>query len=248
MKGIERRVACRSFFLETLWNYEKFQNVGFVYCIHPVLERLYPDPEQRKEAVQRHLEKVNTHPLMGPFLVGVAARLEHQKGRSAARSYRVPLMAALASHGDRIFWGHVKPLAAVAGLLGCLYFLDSVLGSVIFLLVYNVPHLFVRGIGFGKGWEKGLGALAEFHSPRVEMLIRLMSRCIAIGAGVATGLLVLRLGSLVHGTEAGSMGPWLSGIMVIVAAVGFGLVRAGLAVELAIGAVAASTAVAVLWL
>ncbi len=222
--------------------------MGFAYCIHPVLERLYPDPQQRKDAVCRHLEKVNTHPLMGPFLVGVSARLERQEGESAARAYRVPVMAALAAHGDRIFWGHVKPLAAIAGLLGCLYWLDSVVGSVVFLLVYNVPHLFVRATGFGKGWKKGPGALAGFQSPRVEKAVRLMSGLIVMGSGVVAGLVVLRAVELVTGPESGRVELVAAGIMVIVSAAGFWLVRTGLSVELAIGAVALTTVVAVLWL
>lgn len=35
MRGVNRRAFGRSFFLETLWDYEKKQHLGFSFCIYP---------------------------------------------------------------------------------------------------------------------------------------------------------------------------------------------------------------------
>ncbi len=43
MKGVNIQVFLRGFFLESLWNYEKMQNIGFVICIFPALRRLFRD-------------------------------------------------------------------------------------------------------------------------------------------------------------------------------------------------------------
>ncbi len=39
MKGANCRVFGRSFFLETLWNYEKMQNLGLSFCVYPAGSR-----------------------------------------------------------------------------------------------------------------------------------------------------------------------------------------------------------------
>ena len=155
MKGVNRRACVRSFFLETLWNYEKMQNLGFSFCIYPALERLYPDQNDRKGAVSRHLEAVNTHPSMAPLLAGLTARLEHDLEPATVIPYRKRVMSALAADGDRIFWTHVKPLAAVWASLVSFCLFGSALGSALLLVVYNVPHLVMRAGGFRWGWKDG---------------------------------------------------------------------------------------------
>jgi PTS system mannose-specific IID component len=101
MKGVNRRAFVRSFFLETLWNYEKMQNMGFSFCIYPALERLYSDQNDRNGAVSRHLEAVNTHPSMAPLLAGLTARLEHDL--EPATVIPIASESCRCTYGDRIF-------------------------------------------------------------------------------------------------------------------------------------------------
>jgi len=191
MKGVNRRAFRRSFFLETLWNYEKMQNLGFSFCIYPALERLYPDQNDRKGAVSRHLEAVNTHPSMGPLLAGLTARLEHDLEQTTVIPYRKRVMSALAAHGDRIFWTHVKPLAAVWASLVSFCFFGSALGCVILLVLYNVPQLVMRAGGFRWGWKDGLRVLQAFKSPRMEAAMLVMRGTTALGLGLLAGAVVL---------------------------------------------------------
>jgi mannose/fructose/N-acetylgalactosamine-specific phosphotransferase system component IID len=245
MRGINSRVFCRSFFLETLWNYEKLQNVGFVYCIYPALERLYPDSQERLEAMKRHMGKVNTHPLMGPVLVGVSARLEQEKGESAVPTSRGPVMNALAALGDRIFWVHVKPLAAIGGILGCMCFMDSLVGSVVFLLVYNVPHFLVRSRGFAYGWQEGIAVLARFRTNRVDRVILTMGWAISLGLGIVTGAVVLSsfpTGVICESLDEEHIKTAAIGIAGIT---GFWAVSKGLSVELALYSLAVVTLILV---
>jgi mannose PTS system EIID component len=202
MKGVNRRAFGRSFFLETLWNYEKMQNLGFSFCIYPALERLYPDQNDRKVAVSRHLEAVNTHPSMAPLLAGITARLEHDLEPTTVIPYRKRVMSALAAHGDRIFWTHVKPLAAVWASLASFCFFGSALGSALLLVVYNVPHLFLRAGGFRWGWEDGLQVLQAFKSPRAEAAMLVMRGTIALGLGLLAGAVVLASSRSCEGTMA----------------------------------------------
>jgi mannose/fructose/N-acetylgalactosamine-specific phosphotransferase system component IID len=194
MDNVKGRILWRSFFLETLWNFEKMQNVGFSFCIYPALERLYPGEQERKQAVARHLDTVNTHPAMGPLLAGLTARLEHDLPPSTIIPYRKRVMSALAARGDRIFWGHIRPLAAVVGVALSLCFQDSFAGSLALLFIYNLPHVGVRTLGFGKGWREGLAVLRSLNAARVETAVRMMRRAISLVLGMVTGILVVAAG------------------------------------------------------
>jgi mannose PTS system EIID component len=202
MKGVNCRAFVRSFCLETLWNYEKMQNLGFSFCIYPALERLYPDQNERKRVISRHLEAVNTHPSMAPLLAGLTARLEHDLEPTTVIPYRRRIMSALAAHGDRIFWTHVKPLAAVWASLVSFCFFGSALGSALLLVVYNVPHLVMRAGGFRWGWKDGLHVLQAFKSPRTEAAMVVMRGATALGLGLLAGAVVLAYSKSYEGTVA----------------------------------------------
>jgi mannose/fructose/N-acetylgalactosamine-specific phosphotransferase system component IID len=215
MKGVNARVFLRSFFLETLWNYEKMQNIGFVFCILPALSRLFPDVSQRDAAVRRSLEPLNTHPSMGPLLAGLTARLEHDLDAATVLTYRKRLMSTLAAHGDHIFWGHIKPLAAIFGVILTLFFYGSVAGSLALLIIYNVPNLFARSRGFHKGWKDWLKVLQILHSQAVERALVVAKLVLAASLGIGAGLVflsALKVGQL----GAGELGPWIHGTLLII--------------------------------
>ncbi len=191
MKGVGRRVFRRSFFLETLWNYDKMQNVGFVLCMYPALERLFSNEQDKKQAIFRHLEQVNTHPCMGPLLVGLVARVERDLESSAVIPYRRRIMSALAAHGDRFFWTHLKPLAAVWGVLLAILFFGSVTGSIVLLAIYNVPQFVIRAQGFDRGWSEGLQILEVLKSPEMNAAILGMRALLSLGLGLVAGMMVL---------------------------------------------------------
>ena len=49
-------VAWRHQFLQGSWNYERMQNGGWCYSIIPAIKKLYKDPQDRADALKRHLE------------------------------------------------------------------------------------------------------------------------------------------------------------------------------------------------
>ncbi len=234
MKGLNRRVLPRSFFLETLWNYEKMQSVGFLFCLYPALKRLYPEREEFGHAVSRQLNTVNTNPAMGPLLVGITARLEHDLEPSEVIVYRKRAMAALATLGDHVFWSHMKPLAAVCGMVLSLIFLGTMIGSAAALVVYNVPNLLARYLGFSKGWNEGLDFFRDLKSVRIDSLLSRIREMIAAGLGIAAGLLI------VHATKSPElMTPHVSasalGIsLVFIAGIGAVLLRKNLSMTVVI--------------
>jgi mannose/fructose/N-acetylgalactosamine-specific phosphotransferase system component IID len=223
MKGVNGRVFRRSFFLETLWNYEKMQNVGFVHCFFPALEKLYTNEQDRQEVVARHLEPVNTHPSMGPLLAGLTARLEHDLEASTVIPYRKRVMATLAAVGDRIFWSHLKPLASVFGsILGFIAF-GSFIGSMVLLVIYNFPHLFLRARGFKIGWTEGLQVLQMLKSHGITALVAGVRDLLSLGLGLLAGTVVYLA---VKAPDSVCLSRSFTGVCLVIGALGaFGLLR-----------------------
>jgi mannose/fructose/N-acetylgalactosamine-specific phosphotransferase system component IID len=115
----------RSFFIQAGWNYERFQNLGFAFCLQPALEKIYPDKDKLKAAVLRHLQIFNTQPYMASFVLGNMASLEERAAAGPDPEARLKIMpgvkqalaSSFASIGDRIFWGRLKPMTAQICLL-----------------------------------------------------------------------------------------------------------------------------------
>jgi len=190
------------------------QNVGFTLSIYPALERLYPGEQDRKQAVIRQLEQINTHPSMGPLLVGLVARLERDLEPSSAAAYRRRIMSALAAYGDRFFWTHLKPLAIVWGFFLAILFFGSTAGCVLLLVVYNVPQLIVRARGFDQGWTKGFRLLEQLKSPELSAAVLAMRALVALGLGLVAGAVVL-VAMKLPVIGSGSMAPSLAGLVLI---------------------------------
>jgi len=188
--GVGYRVFLRSFFLETLWNYQKMQNVGFVFCLYPALRMLYRDETALREAAKRNLEPVNTHPSMSPLLAGLTAHLENQGDAGSVLLYRLRVMTTLAAQGDRIFWGLLKPFSAVLGVLATLVWWGSPLGAFLTMVTYNAANISLRAMGFRRGWLEGLAVLKSFQSVRLEKTILIVRKCTVCGLGLITGTVV----------------------------------------------------------
>lgn len=146
-------VFWRSFFLQAVWNFERLQNVGFVYGLLPFLRVLYPDPKERRDVVLRHIGFFNTHPYMAPIIFGFVAYLEEEirEGKpvtpEAVLALKNNIAGPLAAIGDTFFWATWRPFTALLAI-SIIIFLSRLQGfrafwllPVIFLVVYNAVHL-----------------------------------------------------------------------------------------------------------
>ncbi len=69
----------RSNFLLGSFNFERVQSLGFCYVIIPALKKIYPEGEERNQALTRHLEWFNTQPWLTAPIFGVTAAMEEEK-------------------------------------------------------------------------------------------------------------------------------------------------------------------------
>lgn len=118
----------RSFFLQTGWNYLKYQNLGFLFVMWPFLKNLYhKDPDALPSVVTRYLATFNTQPVLASFCFGALAKQEEHIAHAKTltefneeatewNAIKRGLTITTASIGDRLFWGTLKPLTLLLAL------------------------------------------------------------------------------------------------------------------------------------
>ena len=138
-------VAWRHQFLQGSWNYERMQNGGWCYSIIPAIKKLYKDPQDRADALKRHLEFYNTHPYVSAPVMGVTLALEEERANGAEinnqaiQGVKVGMMGPLAGVGDPVFWFTLRP---ILGALGASLALGgSIVGPLLFFFAWNIIRM-----------------------------------------------------------------------------------------------------------
>lgn len=143
-----RNLFWRSLALEANFNFETWQNTGFAFTIIPVLKRLYTTRQSMAAALKRHLQFFNTSPYGSTLIFGVTAAMEEQNSEDkdfdeeSISTVKLGLMGPLAGVFDSLFWGTFKVIAAGVGT--SLAIKGNMLGPLLFILIFNVPHLLLR--------------------------------------------------------------------------------------------------------
>lgn len=147
----------RSFTTSHAWHYERQQHMAFEFAMIPVINKLYDKEEDRIDAYKRHMEFYNCQTTMQPFICGVAAAMEEENANneefdtSSISAMKVALMGPLAGIGDSLIGGTLRVIAT--GIVAGLCMSGSLLGPILFLLIYNIPTILLRyfGVKFGYG-------------------------------------------------------------------------------------------------
>lgn len=162
------RVFWRSFTLEWAWNYERQDNLGYCYSMVPILNKIYDNVEDRKEAYKRHLEFYNVTPWLSTFPLGISIAMEEANATqkdfdtSSINGVKVALMGPISGIGDSFFWGTLKLIAT--GIGTSLALQGNILGPILFLLVFNIPAILVRYFGIFAGYKVGSGFLQKIEA------------------------------------------------------------------------------------
>src|SRR6202000_2318611 len=114
----------------------------------PVLKKLYTTPASMAQALKRHLQFFNTSTYGSTLILGITAAMEEQHSRDkdfdpeTINAVKLGLMGPLAGVFDSLFWGTLKVIAAGVGT--SLALKGNLSGAVLFILLFNVPHLVLR--------------------------------------------------------------------------------------------------------
>ena len=179
------KIYIHSFYIQAAWNYENMQALGFTATMVPVLKRICKTKEERISFLRRHLEFFNAHPYFASYLIGASARLEEIKNPDTDEAVRVVkknLHGPLGSLGDQMFWSGLRPLAGAIGATLALQ--GSMWGPILFLLLYNLPHLFIRYWGLKCGYRLGAKVSQELVKPRYKKAIQAIQSIGALAVGV----------------------------------------------------------------
>lgn len=171
-------------------NYERMQSLSLTYCFAPVLEELYKDAskEDRVNALKRHLEYFNTHPIAIPFILGISAAVEEttdEDHKDTVVAIKTSLMGPFAGIGDSLLNLTWFP---IAGSIGASLCVDngSIIGPLVMFLLINLLYWPLKYFGLHKGYESGMALVDKFG---VQVFDRLGDVANVLGVMVTGGLI-----------------------------------------------------------
>lgn len=170
-------IVWRSMFLQGSWNYERMQNLGFLYAILPALKKFYkPGSEEAKAALRRHMEFFNTHPYPAAPIIGVTLALEEEKANgvevddAAIQGVKIGMMGPLAGVGDPIFWFTIRPIfGAIAASLAAG---GSIIGPLFFFLAWNIVRIAFLYYTQEFGYQKGTSITSDLGGGMLQTMTK----------------------------------------------------------------------------
>lgn len=188
------QVFFRSFLFQSLWSFQRMQNVGWLFSLWPVFRRLYPDKSERARVAQDHAGYFNTHPYTADIILGVVTNLEERRARDgsvdreAVLAARTAMSGPLSALGETVFWATLGPLiligAAVAGMASQRWGWQVTLA--LYLVLFNFVHVVVKAGGLAAGYRKGLGVVVFLNQWPIQ---RWAARAAWLGLGLCAGVL-----------------------------------------------------------
>ena len=96
--------------------------------------------------------------------------------------------SVLGNLGDRFFWGGLRPLAGLTGILA--YLLSPLYGALAILVVFNLPQIVIRAEGIRMGYESGRGVVTAAIGDRGSKAIIWVKRLGALALGMVIPFLI----------------------------------------------------------
>lgn len=167
---------------------------GFMWSIWPAIERFYKTKEERIDAMKRHSTWYNITSNVGTFCMGLVASMEKENAEKpdfdthSIDSIKASLMGPMSGIGDAIFWGVLRVIAASVGMALCADN-GSILGPIVFLLIYNIPSWLTRWFMTVLGYRVGSSFITKiYESGLMGILTKLASTLglLMIGAMAAS--------------------------------------------------------------
>jgi len=144
------KILFASFFTQTSWSFFSMQSMGFLFNLFAGANK-----DQRDKIVKTHKGFFNTHPYMSSYIIGATLRAydEGDVSPEEIRNFVAITQTSFASTGDLLFWQTLRPaLLLIAAILAVK---SGVVGPLVFIITYNVFHLFHRVIGIIDGYQMG---------------------------------------------------------------------------------------------
>lgn len=186
------RFAWRSLLLQASFNYERMQASGWLYGLLPALQKIHSNPKDLSRAMKGHMGFFNTHPFLVTFVMGIVLAMERSKQNvNSIQSTKIAVGAPLGGIGDAMFWLTLLPICG--GIGADLALQGSIMGAVVFFLLFNLVHFGLRFELAHYAYRMGVAAipLIKANTRKVGHAASIVGMTV-IGALVAT---YVRLGT-----------------------------------------------------
>lgn len=200
-----KKVFWRSIPMEHSWNYERMDNVGYAWALYPVLKKLYPDPKDLSKAMKRHLSLYNVTPYICTFPMAISVAMEEANSEQeefdteSIGAVKAAMMGPLSGIGDAFFWGTLR---VIATSIGCaLAMKGNILGPILFMLIFNVPHYFLRYIGTFLGYKLGSESISKITA---SGLMGKVTEAASIVGMMVVGAMTMDMTAINLATQIGS--------------------------------------------
>ena len=193
----------RSFFIQTVYNYQSLLSIGFCFSISVILNSVYKDDESKKKFLLRHLNFFNAHPYFASFAIGAIANIEYNRKNDKAgdpgvvERFKNALIGPLGAIGDQLFWVTIRPSCIFLALAGITIFTSINLKIYLLLFVlilYNIPHFYIRFYGIWKGYQLGFNIYKSLNLDRYRIIINIYLFLGAISIGIFMGHTMIAIG------------------------------------------------------
>ncbi|MGL4525091.1 MAG: PTS system mannose/fructose/sorbose family transporter subunit IID [Spirochaetia bacterium] len=136
-----RQIAWRSFFLQLSFNFSRMQGLGFLYIVIPALRKIYKDDKEGFcQAMMRHTDFINTHPMVSaPITAMVIAMEEKKEDPETIRAFKVSTMGPVAGIGDAMYNFMYDPV--MRGIVASLAYSGAWIAIPLAFLVQNIVKL-----------------------------------------------------------------------------------------------------------
>lgn len=158
----------------------QYHALGFIYTLLPVINRYYKTPKDQSAAIVRRTTWFNATMHINNFIVGLVAAMEHQNSEdpnfdpNSITAVKASLMGPISGIGDPFFWGILRVIAVGIGI--SLASTGSVMGAILFLLLYNVPAFLVHYYALYTGYAIGASFIKRlYQSGGIKILTKVAS-------------------------------------------------------------------------
>lgn len=141
---------------------------GFMWSLLPAFQRFYKTKDEMRDALVRHSTWYNITSNVGTFCMGLVAAMERENAEKpdfdthSIDSVKASLMGPMSGIGDAIFWGVVRVIAAAVGMALCADN-GTILGPIVFLLIYNIPSWICRWLLTVLGYRVGSSFITRLY-------------------------------------------------------------------------------------
>ena len=112
--------------------------------------------------------------------------------------FKNALIGPLGAIGDQLVWATIKPTSVLIGLIGVVFIVDvqaKIYFIFLLLIIYNIPHIYIRLFGIFKGYNKGFEVSQVLNAKNYEMMRDIYGILGTVALGVYIGFSLMKYGT-----------------------------------------------------